>query len=156
MTYDIVSDTSLPHLITSVNSYLLLNPTFEVVGNPVFYEAVGKWLQMVGVSSAGVGATEGTLEELKDLINTEYGTWGYSSGISGTLVLTGGKKILQISAIAEELSATVKINGGDDILLPYGTSDKVSSTITIEPKGNLVNPTIVFTNTKSYFCEWVI
>ena len=85
---------------------------------------------------------------------SQTGTWGYNSGISGTLTLTGGKKILQITAIGEEASATIQINGGDTITLPYGSTDKVSSSITIEPKGNLVDPTIIFTNTKAYFCEY--
>jgi hypothetical protein len=98
---------------------------------------------------------ESPLPVTAPFLSNQSGTWGYNSGTAGTLALTGGKKVLQITAIAEEGPATITINGGDTIVLPYGESDKVSSAITIEPKGNLVNATIIFTNTKAYFCEWV-
>jgi hypothetical protein len=83
------------------------------------------------------------------------GAWGYSSGTSGTVTLTGGKRVLQITAVALEAAGSFTINGGDVIALPYGSSDKVSTEITIEPQGNLTNPTIVFTGTDSYFVEYV-
>ena len=83
------------------------------------------------------------------------GTWGYSAGVSGTVTLTGGKRVLQITAIAQQAAATITINGGQDIVLPYGSTDKVSSSITIEPKGNLTNPVLVLTGTSGYFVEWV-
>lgn len=86
----------------------------------------------------------------------QTGTWGYNAGVSGTLTLTGNKRVLQITAIAEEAAASFTINGGDTITLPYGSTDKVSSAITVEPKGNLLNPTIIFSSTKAYFVEWVV
>ncbi len=70
------------------------------------------------------------------------GSWGYNAGVNGTVTLTSNKRVLQITAIALEGSGTITINGGDAIPLPYGSSDRVSSSITIEPQGNLVNPTI--------------
>lgn len=85
----------------------------------------------------------------------QSGTWGYASGTSGTEVLTGGKRVLQITAIALEAAATITINGGDTITIPYGSTDSVSSSITIEPKGNLTDPTLVFTGTDSYLVEFV-
>lgn len=88
-------------------------------------------------------------------LSNQIGTWGYNSGISGTLTLTGTKKVLMITAIGQEASATITINGGDTITLPYGGTDKVSSSIEIKPVGTLVSPTIVFTGTKGYFVEWV-
>ncbi len=86
----------------------------------------------------------------------EAGTWGYNSGTSGTVILTGSKRVLSISAVAQEASASITINGGDTITLPYGSTDKASSAVTIEPKANLTDPTIVFTSTKSYLIEYVV
>lgn len=83
------------------------------------------------------------------------GTWGYNSGTSGTLTLTGSKRVLQITAIAQQAAASLTINAGNTITLPYGSTDKASSTITIEPKGNLTDPTIVFTGTVGFFVEYV-
>lgn len=98
---------------------------------------------------------DGTLVS-SSLIVRPFGTWGYNAGISGTLTLTGGKKVLKITAVAAEAAASFTINGGDVVTLPYGATDKVSSDITIEPRGNLVNPVIIFTGTKAYFVEWVV
>lgn len=86
----------------------------------------------------------------------ESGTWGYASGASGTVTLTGSKRVLQITAIALETAGSITIDGGDSIPLPYGATDKVSSSISIEPKGNLTDPVIVFTGTDSYFVEYVV
>lgn len=83
------------------------------------------------------------------------GEWGYNSGVSGTLSLSGGKRVLMITAVSLESAGTITINGGDTIRMPYGSADKVSSSITIEPVGNLVDPTIIFTGTDSYFVEYV-
>lgn len=83
------------------------------------------------------------------------GTWGYSAGVDGTVDLTGGKRVLQITAIALESAGSIQVNGGDSIPLPYGSSDKVSTELSIAPKGNLVDPEIIFTGTDSYFIEYV-
>lgn len=83
------------------------------------------------------------------------GTWGYNAGTAGTLVLTGSKRVLHITAIALEAAATLTINGGDTITIPYGATDSVSSELTIEPRGNLTDPTLVFTGTTAYFVEYV-
>lgn len=89
------------------------------------------------------------------IVDPESGAWGYAAGTSGTETLTGGKRVLQITAIALEAAATLTINGGDTITIPYGSTDSVSSSITIEPKGNLTDPTLIFTGTDSYFIEFV-
>lgn len=86
----------------------------------------------------------------------ESGVWGYAGGVNGSVPLTGGKRVLQITAIALEGAGSIQINGGDVIPLPYGGTDKVSSALTIEPKGRLVDPTIVFASTSSYFIEYVV
>lgn len=88
------------------------------------------------------GATEATLEE----IQAQYtGIWSYYAGVSGTVSVTG--RVLGITAITVGLAATVSINGGPNIPLPRFVS------VEITPKTNLVNPTVVFTNTDSYLIE---
>ena len=116
-------------------------------------------LTQVGGVSVSLGQTtrSGSIPVTlpSDGAGVPFGTWGYNAGISGTLTLTGGKRVLMISAIAEQAAATITINGGDTITLPYGSTDKVSSALEIRPAGNLTNPTIVFTSTVAYFVEYV-
>jgi hypothetical protein len=95
------------------------------------------------------------LQRIFDKTPDEAGTWGYASGASGTVTLTGSKRVLQITAIALEAAGSITIDGGDSTPLPYGATDKVSSSICIEPRGNLIDPVIVFTGTDSYFIEYV-
>jgi hypothetical protein len=111
---------------------------------------VNVWaLAMTDTSSLTI--TETVTANLPD----EAGLWGYNSGALGTLTLTGGKRVLQITAVSLEVAGSITINGGDTVRLPYGNVDKVSTEITIEPKGNLIDPVIVFTDTDSYFVEYV-
>ena len=89
-------------------------------------------------------------------INNQTGTWGYASGATGTVSLSGGKRVLQMTAIAQGSPGALTINGGDSISLPYDPTDKVSSSIEIKPVGNLVDPTIVFSGgVNAYFIEYV-
>lgn len=90
--------------------------------------------------------------------NAEAGeTWGYNAGTNGTVTLTGSKRVLQITAIAQGAAGSFTINGGDSIILPYNSTDKVSSEITFEPKGNLIDPTVVFdSDVDAYVIEWVV
>ena len=85
----------------------------------------------------------------------DVGSWSYAAGVDGAVNITGQLRVLQITATALQGQGTITINGGDAILLPYGEADSVSSSITIEPKGNLVDPVIQFTNTSAYFSEMV-
>lgn len=98
---------------------------------------------------AGVPETQPTTDTLVS------GTWDYAAGASGTVALAGGKRVLQISAVALGAAGSVAINGGTAVPLPYDSTDKTSTSITITPRGNLVDPTIVFTGTDSYFVEYV-
>lgn len=91
-------------------------------------------------------ATEATLAGIKTDIDKNYGTWSYYSGINGSVGVTG--RVVGISAYSA-LGGTLTINGGATVTLPIGVA------ISIEPKGNLVNPTIVFTGTSTYFVEVV-
>ncbi len=110
---------------------------------------------MAGSLPVVIASNQSAIPVSSTYMSNNAGTWGYNSGTSGTLTLTGGKRVLQITAIALEAGGTIQINGGDTITIPYGATDKVSSSLTIEPKGNLTNPTIVFTGTDAFFCEYV-
>ena len=80
----------------------------------------------------------------------QTGTWDYRAGTTGTPTIPAGAKILQISAAAPTASsATFTINGGNTITIPAGQA------VTFEPKGNLVQPSLIFTGTASYIVEFV-
>lgn len=81
-------------------------------------------------------------------IDPETGNWNYLSGTAGTGINPSGR-VLTISVVATAPSATLVINGGSAIpILPRFP-------FTITPKGNLVGPTLDFTNTDAYFVEYV-
>jgi hypothetical protein len=79
----------------------------------------------------------------------QRGAWAYASGVSGTVVVAAGRRVTGIAAHSV-VGGTLTINGGDSVAIPTGGS------ISIEPRGNLVAPTIVFSDTSSYFVESVI
>lgn len=76
------------------------------------------------------------------------GTWGYAAGTSGTVNVPAGAKVLQISATST-LGGSFTVNGGAAITIP------ANQQFTLEPRGNLVAPTVVFTSTASYVIEYV-
>lgn len=78
----------------------------------------------------------------------QSGNWGYVSGTSGTVTLPAGSRVLQISA-ASVSAGTFSVNGGDEILIP------ANQQFTLEPRGNLISPTVSFNNTASYVIEFV-
>jgi len=81
-------------------------------------------------------------------VDKNFGTWSYYAGASGTVTVTAGQRVLGIAAHATN-AGTVTINGGPTVILPAGVSWE------LEPLGNLVAPTVVFTNTDTYFIEVV-
>lgn len=76
------------------------------------------------------------------------GTWGYAAGADGTETLTGDKRVIGIAAHATS-AGSFTINGGDSVPIP------ANSSIEIQPIANLVDPTIIFVGTDSFFVEWV-
>lgn len=76
------------------------------------------------------------------------GTWGYLAGTSGTVTVPAGGKVLQISATSL-LGGSFTVNGGQAITIP------ANQQFTLEPRGNLVAATVVFTSTTSYVIEYV-
>ena len=85
-----------------------------------------------------------------DTRDNQRGSWAYSAGVNGTVVVAAGRRVTGIAAYSTA-GGTLTINGGDSIVIPAGSS------ISIEPKGNLVAPTIVFSSgVTSYIVESVI
>lgn len=76
------------------------------------------------------------------------GVWSYYSGVSGTVNVTSGQRVVGISAHSAA-GGSMTINGGPSIVLPANTA------VSIAPNGNLTAPTIVFTSTDTYFIEVV-
>lgn len=76
------------------------------------------------------------------------GTWKYYSGVSGTVVVAAGERVIGISAHCT-VAGSVTINGGSPITIPSNVS------LGIEPNGNLTAPTIVFSGTDTYIIEVV-
>lgn len=78
----------------------------------------------------------------------QSGVWGYAAGVTGSTTIPAGGKVLQITA-SSLFGGTVQINTGPSVTIPARGS------LCIEPKGNLVAPTIVFSNTTAFFVEYV-
>lgn len=118
---------------------------------------LGAKADAVATTNIGTFSLISLFKRLLNFASTERGTWGYRSGASGTVNnLPAGAKILQITAVALGAAGSLTIDGGDSIIVPYDATDKASTSITIEPKGNLVSPVIIFTDTDAYFIEYVI
>lgn len=90
-----------------------------------------------------------SLSSIDGKLPDQSGTWGYDSGTAGSISISSGLRVLQITAVAGASGATMTINGGSTVTIPALTS------ITIEPKGNLTAPSLVFTSTTGYFVEYV-
>jgi hypothetical protein len=134
------------------------------IGNNAFHQLGGDdptlQVPLIDVNVWALAMTDTSSLTITETVTADLpavaGVWGYNSGALGTLTLTGGKRVLQISAISLEVAGSITINGGDLIRLPYGDVDKVSTEMTIYPKGNLIDPVIEFVDTDSYFVEYVI
>lgn len=82
-------------------------------------------------------------------LDKNFGTWGpYYAGVSGTVVVSAGKRILSI-ACHSTTGGSLTINGGSSIPVPANVG------FSVNPLGNLVAPTVIFTATDSYFVEVV-
>lgn len=78
------------------------------------------------------------------------GVWDYDGGVSGTIVVPPGGKVLTITAVDTVGGGTVQINGGAIIPIPALVG------FTANPEGRLVAPTIEFVGTESCFVDWLI
>jgi type 1 fimbria pilin len=79
----------------------------------------------------------------------EFGSWGYLAGVDGTVAVPSDTRVLGISATAGASGGSIVIDDGDAIPVP------ANSTIEIQPKANLVAPSIVFDTTEAYIVEYV-
>lgn len=122
----------------------------EVGGNPVTTTVpVSGTVTVVPSGTQNVSVVSpNPLPVSESNIDRNFGTWAYYSGINGTVVVTGGQRVVGISAYSAT-GGSFTINGGSTITLPAGTA------ISIEPNANLIAPTIIFTGTNTYFIEVV-
>ena len=81
-------------------------------------------------------------------VDKNFGTWSYYAGTSGTVIVTGGQRVIGIGCHSTT-GGSFTINGGASVPIPTNIS------INVEPLGNVMAPTIVFTSTDSYFVEVV-
>lgn len=77
-----------------------------------------------------------------------FGSWNYYAGVSGTVQIAAGQRVLAIT-ICSVTASSFTINGGVSVTLPAGIC------FSVNPGGNLVAPMVVFTGTASYFIEVV-
>lgn len=81
-------------------------------------------------------------------VDKSFGTWAYYGGTSGTITVGAGQRVLSISCHST-IGGSLTINGGATIPVPANVG------FAINPRGNLVAPTIVYSSTDSYFIEVV-
>lgn len=84
------------------------------------------------------------------------GTVGYAAGAAGTVNVPAGAVVLQIIAHASAGAATVQLFGGTPIPIVNGAPPtQIRFHHTLWQANSLNGTAIVFTNTDSYFVEWV-
>lgn len=112
--------------------------------------------RMKGVSGSGGGGSlsPDITDRASRLLGTvtvgvAAGVFGYAAGTSGTVTLTGGKRVRNISAHCT-IAGTVTINGGAAIPVPANSQFSASYDDT-----RLVNPVIAFTGTDSYYIDFL-
>lgn len=94
------------------------------------------------------------LTVIRDKIPDEEGAWDYRAGVSGTVIVPAGGRVLGIAVSVTTSGATVTVNGGDPIPIPWITGTVQG--VEIAPRANLVAPTIVFSGTAAYLIEFVV
>jgi hypothetical protein len=146
-----VSATQAPIPVTIAGGSFDVNENLaEVGGAPIALgqHAMAASLPVVIASDQTAMPVSGTVAVSNFPSSPSVGAWSYHSGVSGTLVVPAGQRVLGISAHATAAGSMV-INGGSSIPIPAGAS------FNLEPNGNLVAPTVVFTGTDAYFVEVV-
>lgn len=126
---------------------IVMDPVTQVVYNPPVAPVTGTLLRYYdedGVLRKYLVSQ--TLAQVFELIKPAF---KYFSGSTGTVNISGTVKEITVVSVSE--NANIVIDGGDSITLP--ASADASVTITLTPN-NLVNPTIVFTNTSSYLITY--
>lgn len=171
-----LASTDLTDIVTAVTSLNGTGPTAEEIaraiaaviapppattpGGAEALEAVARALEKLDFRMQGMGTqaygggsvsfSASGLTQFRDLF-AEFmpdltGTWSYYAGVSGTVTVTAGQRVVGIAAFSTA-GGTVTINGGSAIPIAAGTG------WSLNPTGQLVAPTIVFTGTSSYTVE---
>jgi hypothetical protein len=104
-------------------------------------------------------ATQATLALLTGKIPDEEGIWEYYGGTVGTVTigtkLGAGERVTGIAASVTAAGGSMRINGGDLIPIPFPPTGSSVVGADLSPRGNLVDPVIVFSGTASYMVEVV-
>ena len=100
-------------------------------------------------------ASEAKLEAVRVLlaagfanIPDETGTWSYRAGVSGSVTVPAGGRVIGIAAHAAT-AGSFSINGGDSIPVPANVGADLA------PRAALIAPTVVFSGTDAYVLEFV-
>lgn len=133
------------HLIIDLETSGITIGNVQIVntssGNTAKVDSEGDLQVDVNNFPANQAVTEANLDK-------NFGTWSYYAGVSGTVTVAGGQRVLGIGTHASS-AGSFTINGGNSIPVPAGVA------VNINPLANVVAPTIVFTGTDSYFVEVV-
>jgi hypothetical protein len=134
----------------TVDGSVSVSGTVAVSNFPATQSVSATDLDIRNLSSAQDSVTvTGTVSVAPSQADTNVtGAWAYAAGTSGTVTLPAGSKVLQISATSL-LGGSFTVNGGAAITIP------ANQQFTLEPRGNLVAPTIVFTTTTAYVVEYL-
>lgn len=88
--------------------------------------------------------TDGSIYRQKVWDAGPLGAWDYHAGINGTVDVIG--RLVSLTAVAAG-AASLTINGGDSIPIPAGGA------FTLDVRGALDDPVLVFAGTSSFFVE---
>ena len=89
-----------------------------------------------------------SLTDEADAVRIVRGAYAYRAGVSGTVIIPAESRIMSWSAFAVS-NGTVTIDGGDTIIIPTGGNAQGEAWETLGAA------TFVFTNTDSFFIEYV-
>jgi hypothetical protein len=125
--------------------------TSDEGGQPVVINDPITTANVANVTTAGALKVDGsavTQPTSETNVDKNFGTWSYYAGSSGTVVVSAGQRVIGIGVHATT-AGSFTINGGASIPIPANVG------ISIEPLGNIIAPTIIFTGTDSYMVEVV-
>lgn len=104
---------------------------------------------MSAQGGSGTGIQKVTIVGTGGAIDTkESGDWDYVSGTGGGTEVVVGRMVGSFF-FANAADGTITIDGGSTITVRAGCG------IAINPKGNLLNPTIVMSGSVDYMIEYV-
>lgn len=141
--FNVTVDCSLFNVDDVSNFRIYLNS----LGYLVDFGRESRSLNIAWATAAPESSSDGTTSV--DIVAApSIGTWNYYAGVSGTVMVGAGQRVLAVCAYSLA-GGTVVINGGDTIPVPPGVACNLT------PVGNVTAPTVVFTSTDSYFIEVV-